>query len=100
MTLGEKLEVAEFARHDGRRHHRSRFPDRSIGISRPVSKIASLVKNATVAGLLTRRAQGYRPGGGSGAATLRARVSIPFSPASPVHMKFKLQLEPEAVLET
>jgi 2-isopropylmalate synthase len=98
MTLEEKLEVAELLDTMGVDIIEAGFPIASTGDFEAVSKIASLVRNATVAGLsraahkdIDRAAEAVRH-------AARPRIHT-FLSTSPVHMKFKLQLEPDAVLE-
>ena len=86
------------ARGDGRRRHRSRLPDRLERRLRGGARDrARVVKKSTVAGLAARRPQGHRPRlGGACRAPQRPRIHT-FISTSPLHMKYKLQMEPEAV---
>src|SRR4051794_32831292 len=98
MTLEEKLEVAELLDAMGVDIIEAGFPIASNGDFEAVSEIARRGKNATVAGL-ARTAPGDidRAGGGVRHAK-RPRIHT-FLSTSPVHMKYKLQKEPDAVLE-
>jgi 2-isopropylmalate synthase len=98
MTLEEKLEVASLLDSIGVDVIEAGFPVTSEGDFEAVHAIAKLVKRASVAGLaraaakdIDRCAEAVRP-------ALRPRIHL-FISTSPLHMKFKLQKEPEQVLE-
>jgi 2-isopropylmalate synthase len=98
MTLEEKLEVASLLDSMGVDVIEAGFPVTSEGDFEAVHAIAKLVKRASVAGLaraaakdIDRCAEAVRP-------ALRPRIHL-FISTSPLHMKFKLQKEPEQVLE-
>jgi 2-isopropylmalate synthase len=98
MTLEEKLEIAEMLDTMGVDIIEAGFPIASLGDFEAVSEIARRVKRATVAGLsraahkdIDRAAEAVRH-------AVRPRIHT-FISTSPVHMKFKLQLEPDAVLD-
>jgi 2-isopropylmalate synthase len=98
MTLEEKLEIAEMLDTMGVDIIEAGFPIASIGDFEAVAEIARRVKRATVAGLsraahkdIDRAAEAVRH-------AVRPRIHT-FISTSPVHMKFKLQLEPDAVLD-
>jgi len=98
MTLEEKIQVASLLDQMGVDIIEAGFPIASNGDFEAVSQISSIVKNAVVCGLarasdkdIDRAAQALK-----GAA--RSRIHT-FISTSPVHMKHKLQMEPEAVYE-
>ena len=98
MNLEEKLRVAAVLEEMGVDVIEAGFPIASNGDFEAVNKIAQVVKRATVCGLaratktdIDRCAEAVRP------APLH-RIHT-FISTSPLHMKFKLQMEPERVLE-
>jgi 2-isopropylmalate synthase len=98
MTFQEKLEVADILDALGVDVMEAGFPIASQGDFESVSEIARRVKNASVCGLarasfkdIDRCAEAVRH-----ARTPRIHT---FISTSPVHMKYKLQMEPEKVLE-
>ncbi|WP_363350859.1 2-isopropylmalate synthase [Methylocystis echinoides] len=98
MTLEEKLEVADLLDQMGVDIIEAGFPIASPGDFESVAEVARRVKNASVAGLarasekdIDRCAEALRE-------AKRPRIHT-FISTSPVHMKYKLQMEPERVLE-
>jgi len=98
MTLEEKLEVAELLDHMGVDIIEAGFPISSVGDFQAVNEIAKRTKNAVVCGLaragfkdIDRAADALRPAG-------RFRIHT-FISTSPVHMKHKLQMGANAVLD-
>jgi 2-isopropylmalate synthase len=98
MTFEEKLEVADILDALGVDIIEAGFPIASQGDFDSVLEIAKRVKTATIAGLarasakdIDRCAEALRP-------ARNARIHT-FISTSPVHMKYKLQMEPEKVLE-
>ncbi len=98
MTLDEKLRIAEMLDEMGVDVIEAGFPIASNGDFEAVQEVAKLMKNATVCGLsragekdIDRAAQALKPAKSS-------RIHT-FISTSPVHMKHKLQMEPEQVLE-
>ncbi len=96
MTLEEKLEVAELLDAMGVDIIEAGFPISSSGDFDAVQEISRLVKNATVCGLaragfkdIDRAAEALKH-------AKRPRIHT-FLSTSPVHMKHKLQMEPDAV---
>ncbi len=98
MTFEEKLEVADILDDLGVDVMEAGFPIASQGDFDSVSEIARRVKNASVCGLsrasskdIDRCAEAVR----------HARIPRihTFISTSPVHMKYKLQMEPDKVLE-
>src|SRR4051794_24731262 len=98
MTHEEKLEVAELLDHMGVDVIEAGFPIASEGDFAAVHEIAKRTKNAVVCGLsraalkdIDRCAEAIKP-------AKRPRIHT-FISTSPVHMKWKLQLEAEKVYE-
>jgi len=98
MTLEEKLEVADLLDALGVDVIEAGFPIASPGDFESVFEIARRVKNGSVAGLarasekdIDRCAEALRE-------ARRPRIHT-FISTSPLHMKYKLQLEPARVLE-
>ena len=98
MTHEEKLEVAELLDEMGVDIIEAGFPIASQGDFEAVHEIAQRTKKAVVCGLsragqadIDRAAEAIKP-------ARRGRIHT-FISTSPVHMKWKLQLEPEKVYE-
>ncbi|MCJ9427467.1 2-isopropylmalate synthase [Kordiimonas marina] len=98
MTLEEKLQIASVLENMGVDIIEAGFAIASEGDFECVNKIAQRVKNSTVCSLaraalgdIDRAAEAIKP-----AASGRIHT---FIATSPLHMKFKLQMEPEAVIE-
>ncbi|HYE45575.1 MAG TPA: 2-isopropylmalate synthase [Caulobacter sp.] len=98
MSFEEKLELAKILEEMGVDVIEAGFPIASNGDFEAVRAIARLVTESTVCGLaraagadIDRCAEAIRP-------AARGRIHT-FISTSPVHMKWKLQMEPEAVLE-
>ncbi len=98
MTHEEKLEVAELLDKMGVDIIEAGFPIASEGDFAAVHEIAKRTKNAVVCGLsraalkdIDRCAEAIKP-------AERRRIHT-FLSTSPVHMKYKLQMEPQKVLE-
>jgi 2-isopropylmalate synthase len=96
MTHEEKLEVAELLDQMGIDIIEAGFPIASVGDFEAVNEIAKRTRNAVVCGLaragqndIDRAAEAIRP-------ARRGRIHT-FISTSPVHMKWKLQMEPEKV---
>ncbi|MBL4615624.1 MAG: 2-isopropylmalate synthase, partial [Magnetovibrio sp.] len=98
MNLDEKIRIATVLEEMGVDVIEAGFPIASHGDFEAVNEIAKLVKNSTVCGLaratkgdIDRCAEAIKP-------AERQRIHT-FISTSPLHMKFKLQMEPEAVFE-
>lgn len=98
MTFEEKLEVADLLDSMGVDIIEAGFPIASDGDFEAVREIAKRTKNAVVCGLsraahkdIDRCAEAIRP-------ARRGRIHT-FLSTSPVHMKYKLQMEPKDVHE-
>jgi 2-isopropylmalate synthase len=98
MSLDEKLELAKILEEMRVDVIEAGFPIASNGDFEAVRQIAEIVSESTVCGLaragavdIERCAEAIRP-------AKRGRIHT-FISTSPVHMKWKLQMEPEQVLE-
>jgi 2-isopropylmalate synthase len=98
MNLAEKLRMAEALAELGVDVIEAGFPIASPGDFESVHEIAKSIKGLVIAGLarsgsadILRAAEAVRP-------AERKRIHT-FISTSPLHMKYKLRMEPEAVLE-
>ncbi len=98
MNLSEKLRIAEMLEIMGVDVMEAGFPIASEGDFEAVNEIAKVVKNSTVCGLaratradIERCAEAVKPAS-------RKRIHT-FISTSPLHMRYKLQMEPDAVHE-
>jgi 2-isopropylmalate synthase len=98
MSLAEKLELAKILEELGVDVIEAGFPIASNGDFEAVREVSKIVKNSTIAGLcrahmvdIDRCAEAIRH-------AERGRIHIVIA-TSDLHMKVKLQMEPEAVLE-
>jgi 2-isopropylmalate synthase len=98
MNLEEKLRIAEVLEELGVDVMEAGFPIASKGDFEAVNEIAKLIKDSIVCGLaraqvsdIERAAEALKP-------AARARIHT-FISTSPLHMKVKLQMEPEKVLQ-
>ncbi|WP_406854263.1 2-isopropylmalate synthase [Alsobacter sp. KACC 23698] len=98
MTLEEKLQVAVLLDDMGVDIIEAGFPIASNGDFEAVSEIAKRVKRATVAGLARAGQKDVDRAGEAVKHAVKPRIHT-FISTSPVHMKYKLQMEPERVLE-
>src|ERR671938_670378 len=98
MTLEEKIEVAELLDEMGVDIIEAGFPIASNGDFEAVTEIAKLVRRATVAGLARAGMKDIDRAGEAVRHAQRPRIHT-FLSTSPVHMKYKLQKEPDEVLE-
>ncbi len=96
MTLDEKLRIAEMLEELGVDVIEAGFPIASEGDFEAVREVAKLVRKPIICGLarsgradIDRAAEALRP-------AERGRIHT-FIATSPLHMKFKLQMEPEEV---
>ena len=97
MTLEEKLEVADMLDAMGVDIIEAGFPIASEGDFEAVASIAKRVKNATVAGLARAAIKDIDRCAEAVKHARRGRIHT-FVSTSPLHMKYKLQKEPEEVL--
>src|ERR1700738_2080582 len=94
MTHEEKLEVAELLDAMGVDIIEAGFPVASAGDSAAVHEIAKRAKNAVVCGLARAGQKDIDRAGEAIKPAKRGRIHT-FLSTSPVHMKWKLQLEPQ-----
>jgi 2-isopropylmalate synthase len=98
MTLGEKLEVAQLLDHMGVDIIEAGFPISSPGDFEAVQEIAKITKNAVVCGLARAGFKDIDRAGEALKPARRPRIHT-FISTSPVHMKHKLQMGANAVLD-
>ncbi len=98
MTLEEKLEVADLLDQMGVDIIEAGFPIASDGDFEAVAAIAKRVKRSVVAGLARAGLKDIDRCGEAVRHARRPRIHT-FISTSPIHMKFKLQKEPDEVLE-
>ncbi len=98
MSLSEKIEIAVLLDEMGVDVIEAGFPIASEGDFQAVASIAKLVKNASVCGLSRSSANDIDRAAEALHGAVNPRIHT-FISTSPLHMKFKLQMEPEAVLE-
>jgi len=98
MTFEEKLEVAAFLDAMGVDIIEAGFPIASQGDFEAVAEVARRAKNAVIAGLARANPGDIDRAGEAVRFARRPRIHT-FISTSPVHMKFKLQKEPEQVLQ-
>lgn len=98
MNLQEKLAIAELLDTMGVDVIEAGFPIASNGDFEAVREIAKQTKNATVAGLC-RAAKGDLDRAWEALQHAKSARIHTFISTSPVHMKYKLRMEPETVLE-
>ena len=98
MSLEEKLEVATLLDQMGVDVIEAGFPIASNGDFEAVSEIAKRERNATIAGLARAGNKDIDRAGEAVRHAAKPRIHT-FLSTSPVHMKYKLQMEPERVLE-
>mgnify|MGYP003784419647 CR=1 FL=1 len=98
MTLEEKLQVAEVLDTMGVDVIEAGFPIASNGDFESVSEVAKLVKNAQVCGLARAGSKDIDRAADALKHAKNPRIHT-FISTSPVHMKHKLQMPPEAVLD-
>ena len=98
MNLDEKIRIAQVLEEMGVDVIEAGFPIASNGDFEAVHEIAKIVKSSVVCGLaratagdIDRAAEAIKP-------APRGRIHT-FISTSPLHMKYKLQMEPEKVLE-
>ena len=98
MNLDEKLRIAEMLEAMGVDVIEAGFPIASNGDFEAVNEIAKLVRESSVCGLarsakgdIERAAEALKP-------AARPRIHT-FIATSPLHMKYKLQMEPDAVFQ-
>ena len=98
MTLEEKLQIAELLDAMGVDVIEAGFPIASNGDFESVSEVAKLMKNAQVCGLARAGAKDIDRAVDAVKHAKNPRIHT-FISTSPVHMKHKLQMEPDEVME-
>ncbi len=98
MTLEEKLQIAELLDAMGVDIIEAGFPISSNGDFDAVSQIAKIVKNATVCGLARAGVKDIDRAGEAVKHAKSPRIHT-FIATSPVHMKHKLNMQPDEVME-
>ncbi len=99
MTLEEKLRIAEMLEHMGVDIIEAGFPIASNGDFEAVREVSKLVKNSVVAGLSRANTKDIDRAWEALKGAKRPRIHTVIA-TSPVHMKYKLQMQPEEVLDT
>ena len=98
MNLEEKLRIAEVLEHMGVDIIEAGFPIASNGDFQAVREVSKVVKNAVVCGLARASEKDISRAAEALKEAKRARIHT-FISTSPLHMKHKLQMEPEDVLQ-
>ena len=98
MNLEEKLRIAEILEHMGVDIIEAGFPIASNGDFQAVREVSKTVKNAVVCGLARASRKDIDRAAEALKDARRARIHT-FISTSPLHMKHKLQMEPEDVLQ-
>ena len=98
MTLEEKLQIAELLDTMGVDIIEAGFPIASNGDFESVTEVTKIVKNAQVCGLARAGAKDIDRAGEALKHAANPRIHT-FISTSPVHMKHKLQMQPEDVME-
>ena len=99
MTLDEKLRIAEMLETMGVDIIEAGFPIASNGDFEAVREVSKIVKNSVVAGLSRANIKDIDRAWEALKGAKRPRIHSVIA-TSPVHMKYKLQLEPDQVLDT
>ena len=98
MNLDEKLRIAQVLEAMGVDVIEAGFPIASDGDFEAVSEIARIIRNSTVCGLARATRGDIERCADAIKAAPRGRIHT-FISTSPLHMEFKLQMEPDAVYE-
>ena len=98
MNLEEKLRIAELLEEMGVDVIEAGFPIASNGDWEAVNEIAKLIKGSTICGL-ARSARGDIERAADALKPAERRRIHTFISTSPLHMKYKLQMEPEEVYQ-
>src|SRR3546814_8399902 len=98
MNLEEKLKIARLLDEMGVDVIEAGFPVASNGDFESVREVAGTVRNAVVAGLARATPRDIDRAAEALKDAARPRIHT-FISTSPLHMKYKLQMEPEAVLQ-
>jgi 2-isopropylmalate synthase len=98
MNLEEKLRIAELLEEMGVDVIEAGFPIASNGDFEAVREVSKLVRDAAVCGLARSARQDIERAADALKPAARPRIHT-FISTSPLHMKFKLQMAPEAVYQ-
>jgi 2-isopropylmalate synthase len=98
MNLEEKMRIAELLQEMGVDVIEAGFPIASNGDFQAVNEIAKIIKGSTICGL-ARSARGDIERAADALKPAERRRIHTFISTSPLHMKYKLQMEPEEVLQ-
>jgi 2-isopropylmalate synthase len=98
MNLTEKLRMAEALAHLGVDVIEAGFPIASPGDFEAVREIARTIKGPVIAGLARTSPADIQRAAEAIRSAERKRIHV-FLSTSPLHMKYKLRMEPEAVLQ-
>lgn len=98
MNLDEKLRIARMLDEMGVDIIEAGFPIASRGDWEAVNEISKILKNAVVCGLSRAVKKDIEASASALEPALQKRIHT-FISTSPLHMKYKLQMSPEAVLE-
>ncbi len=98
MNLEEKLRMARLLDRMGVDVIEAGFPVASQGDFEAVQKVAETVENAAVAGLCRAKKSDIEASAEALKSAKRPRIHT-FISTSPLHMKYKLQMSPETVLD-
>jgi 2-isopropylmalate synthase len=99
MNLEEKLRMARLLDEMGVDVIEAGFPVASPGDFEAVNEIAKIVKNAVVCGLSRAKKSDIEASGNAIKPAKRRRIHT-FISTSPLHMKYKLQMPPDEVLNS
>ena len=98
MNLDEKLRIAELLDEMGVDVIEAGFPIASEGDFEAVQKVAEAAKNSTICGLSRATKKDIEASAEALKPAKHSRIHT-FISTSPLHMKYKLQMSPETVLE-
>ncbi len=98
MTLEEKIQIAEILDEMGVDVIEAGFPIASIGDFEAVSEVAKIARNAQICGLARAGIKDIDRAGEAVKPAKNPRIHT-FISTSPVHMKYKLQMQAEDVAE-
>jgi 2-isopropylmalate synthase len=98
MNLDEKIRMAETLAELGVDVLEAGFPIASIGDFESVKRIAETVRGPVIAGLARTAREDIQRAAEAVKSAERKRIHV-FLSTSPLHMKYKLRMEPDAVLE-
>ncbi|MEC4591533.1 2-isopropylmalate synthase [Nitrospirillum amazonense] len=98
MNLEEKIRIAQMLEEMGVDVIEAGFPAASNGDFEAVREVGRVVRNATIAGLARAHRNDIERAAEALKGAARQRIHT-FISTSPLHMKYKLQMEPDAVVQ-